>query len=222
MTPATTQMDAIPWSRLRRGIHDPQVLPIIGPGLVTVTANGRQLPVTDRLAPQFAQRRGLPVADQPTRNRAACAHLVTRGPRKAIHEELRELVERHANLPLPPGLAELAAIRDFDLFLTATFDGFLVRALQDARPGFPARRLPAFHPHKLADLPESLPKTFLYHVLGAYDTHPDFAVWEEDYLEFLGGRPRATPTCRRCAWGPCWRRKRRPRPTAASRSNGCC
>ena len=49
-------MDNIPWNRLSRDIHNRQVLPIIGPGLVTVGEEGREIPVTDWLAPQFAQR----------------------------------------------------------------------------------------------------------------------------------------------------------------------
>lgn len=47
--------------------------------------------------------------------------------------------------------------------------------------------LAAFHPRRPADLPDPLPGTFAYHVLGAWNTYPDFAVWEEDYMEFLCG-----------------------------------
>jgi hypothetical protein len=124
-----------------------------------------------------------------TLNRAACAHLVCKGKRKDIYEELRELVDQHAGLPVPPGLADLAAIRDFDLFITSTFDGFLAKALRAARPGWKPdeRGLAAFHPSRPVDLPDPLPGTFAYHVLGAWNTYPDFAVWEEDYMEFLCG-----------------------------------
>lgn len=44
MPPDTQQiLDTIPWSRLLRDIHNRQVLPIIGPGLVTVEENGAHL-----------------------------------------------------------------------------------------------------------------------------------------------------------------------------------
>ncbi len=186
---ASRPLDAIPWNRLLRDIHNRQVLPIIGPGLVTVESEGKHVPFTDWLAPEFACRLGLVPEEGVTLNRAACAHLVRKGNRKDIYEELRELVDQHAGLPVPPGLADLAAIRDFDLFITSTFDGFLAKALRAARPGWKPdeRGLAAFHPSRPADLPDPLPGTFAYHVLGAWNTYPDFAVWEEDYMEFLCG-----------------------------------
>jgi hypothetical protein len=182
-------LDALPWNRILRDIHNHQVLPIIGPGLVTVEHNGVSMPFTDWLAPDFTCRLGLVPEEGMTLNRAACAHLVNQGKRKDIYEELRELVEQHEDLPIPPGLADLAAIRDFDLFITSTFDGFLTKALRQARPGWKPdeRGLAAFHPNKPVDLPDPLPGTFAYHVLGAWNTYPDFAVWEEDYMEFLCG-----------------------------------
>lgn len=188
-TEVPASLDAIPWSRLLRDIHNKQVLPIIGPGLVTVEDNGRHIPFTDWLVPEFARKLGLVPAEGMTLNRAACAHLVQKGKRKDIYEELRELVEKHDKLPIPPGIADLAAVRDFDLFVTSTFDSFLTKALTQARPGWKAdaRGRAAFHPSRPVDLPTPLPGTFLYHVLGAWDTYPDFAVWEEDYMEFLCG-----------------------------------
>jgi len=158
-TAIPSSLDSIPWNRLLRDIHNKQVIPIIGPGLVTVEENGRHVPFTDWLAPEFAQRLGLTPEDGMTLNRAACAHLVQKGRRKDIYEELRELIEKHADLPLPPGLADLAAIRDFDLFITSTFDGFLAKALAQARPGWhpDARGRAAFHPSRPVDVPAPLP-----------------------------------------------------------------
>lgn len=187
--PPPGSLDGVPWNRILRDIHNRHVLPVIGPALVTVNDSGRQVPFNDWLAPEFARRLGLPPEEHTTLNRAACTHLVNRGKRKDIYEEIRELVEIHENLPIPPGLEDLAAIRDFDLFISSTFDGFLVRALKEARPGYrpDAGGLASFHPSRPVDLPDSLPGTFVYHVLGAYDTYPDFAVWEEDFMEFLCG-----------------------------------
>jgi hypothetical protein len=192
-------MDSVPWARLLRDIHHRQVIPIIGPGLVTISEQDREIPFNDWLAPQLAKRLGLPETEHGSLNRAACAHLVNRGKRSDIYEELRELVEQHERLPIPRGLLDLAAIRDFDLFITSTFDGFLPRALKQARPGYRAdeRGLAAFHPSRPVDLPEPLPGTFVYHVLGAYHTYPDFAVWEEDYMEFICGLLEAPKDTRR-------------------------
>ena len=109
-TATESSFDTIPWSRLLRDIHNKQVLPIIGPRLVTVEENGRHVPFTDWLVPEFARQLGLVPEEGMTLNRAACAHLVRKGKRKDIYEEIRELVEKHAGLPVPPGLADLAAV----------------------------------------------------------------------------------------------------------------
>lgn len=187
-SPEPTQ-DLIPWNRLLRAIHSREVIPIIGPGLVTVEQEGRQVPFTDWLVPHFARELGLASAPDMTLNRAACAHLVGKGKRMDIYHTLRDLIEDHATLPVPPGLADLAAIRDFDLFVTSTFDGFTSRALASARPGWKSdpRGRAVFHPSSPVDVPAPMPSTFLYHVLGAWDLRSDFAVWEEDYMEFLCG-----------------------------------
>jgi len=75
------------------------------------------------LAPKLARQLDLPAEDGMTLHRAACAHLVRKGRRKDIYEELRELVEEHAQLPIPSGLADLAAIRDFDVSATRILPG---------------------------------------------------------------------------------------------------
>ena len=182
-----------------RDIHHRQVLPVIGPGLVTIIEGGTSMSFTEWLAPKLAERLGVAVKPGDSLNKVACSHLASRGKRTMIYHELRELVEQHERLPLPPGLADLAAIRDFDLFITSTFDGFLTRALTQARPGYKpdGRGLAAFHPSRPVDLPDSLPGSFIYHVLGAYHTYPDFAVWEEDYMEFLCGLLEAPKDTRR-------------------------
>lgn len=161
---------------------------MVGPGLVTIEGDAGPILFNDWLAPRLAKRLDLPVEPGATLNQIACAHLIRRRRRSEIYEEVRELVEQHDDLPLPRGLADLAAIRDFHLFITSTFDGFLAKALEQARPGYRADRgMAAFHPSRPVDLPDPLPGTFVYHVLGAYNTYPDFAVWEEDYMEYLCG-----------------------------------
>ena len=184
--------ESIPWNQLLRSVHHRQVVPVIGPGLVTVAGREGETPFVDWLAPQLAARLGVAFPEKGTAanlNEVACAHLIRGGKRKDIYEELRELVEAAGSHSVPRGLADLAAIRDFDLFVTSTFDDFLAKALRQARPGYKTdeRGIAKFHPSKPTDLPQPLPGTFLYHVLGAYDTYPDFAVWEEDYIEFLCG-----------------------------------
>jgi hypothetical protein len=66
-------LGTIPWSRLLREINAKQVLPIIGPGLVTVERDCGHVPFTEWLAPEFARLLGLAPVEGMTLNRAACA-----------------------------------------------------------------------------------------------------------------------------------------------------
>ncbi len=190
----------IKWDHLLRAIHNGQVLPVVGPGLVTVESEGEPVPYYDWLVPEFACRLGVPQENADTLNGVACSHLIGGGSREDIYVELCELVDQSAGIPVPRGLRALAKVLDFDLFISSTFDGFLARALAAARPGWkpePSGR-GAYKPGQRADssrakarllegdLPKELPATFLYHIAGSVDAL-SFAVWEEDYVEFLCG-----------------------------------
>lgn len=201
MQAADSHLEALPWDRLLLHIRDGQVLPVVGAGLVTVPDDaGEEVPLVERLAPRLANRLKLPDTEQlKTLNQVATAHLTRGGGRMAIYDELRILVADEAKRPIPPGLADLAAIRDLNLFLSSTFDGHLVRALQQVRPGFRPQQGGelSFHPTRPVDLPDPLPPTCVYHVLGTASTYPDFGVWEEDYMEFLCGLLEAPKDTRR-------------------------
>lgn len=182
------------WRDLLRRIHNHQVIPVVGPGLVTVAdpATGEQIPLYRHLAPALARGLGL---ENPERfvswNDVARAHLLRGGKRGLVYDELRELLDQVKDAP-PPALLALASITDFDLFISSTPDGLLAQALTRQRPGFSSKRdVIRFHPQGLSegssDLPPSFAGPLLHHILGDADTYPDFAVWEEDYMEFICG-----------------------------------
>ena len=79
---SSSPLDAISWNRLLRDIHNHQIIPIIGPGLVTVEENAEHIPFTGWLVPDFARRLGITTTPGMTLNRAACVHLVNKGKRK--------------------------------------------------------------------------------------------------------------------------------------------
>jgi hypothetical protein len=196
MHEALTERD---WRDLLRLIHGRQVVPVVGPDLATVpdATTGAHVPVRRLLAPALASELGL--ADPESYhswNDVARAHLREGGDRWAIYDELRALLEKLAPEP-PAALVELAGIVDFDLFISSTPDRLLSQALARQRPGFlPERHVIRFHPSAGAagDLPKSFEGPLLLHILGDVDTYPDFAVWEEDYLEFVCGLMENTGT----------------------------
>jgi hypothetical protein len=175
------------WERLLISVQNRQVIPVVGPQLVTVEEHGVRVPLTRWLAPRLAAQLKL---ENPARfstlNEVACAYLPTRdSDRLRIYHGLRVLI-RDAHLEPPPALVELAEITDFDLFISSTFDPLLARAMAKARPRF-ARNpdVRAYDTNPAATFPDKLPESLVYHILGSLDTYPEFAVWEEDYMEYL-------------------------------------
>ncbi|MBP7950655.1 MAG: toll/interleukin-1 receptor domain-containing protein [Verrucomicrobiales bacterium] len=176
------------WRNLLREIHARQVIPVVGPELVTVEENGQSVPLVQHLAPKLARQLNLSDPDSfRSVSAAARAWLLGGGDRKEVYDELRDLVDGLEVTP-SPALLDLAAISDFHLYVCSSFDPFMVRALEQARPGFAAKSGSlAYHPTKPADLPVTPGGPMVYHIMGDYNTYPDFAVWDEDYMEFLCG-----------------------------------
>jgi hypothetical protein len=182
------------WRNLLRLIHDHQVIPVVGPCLVTVVdpATGERVPLHRHLAPALARGLGLKKPKSfVSWNDVARAHLLGGGKRESVYYELRELLDQIPADP-PPALLALASITDFDLFISSTPDGLLAQALPRQRPEFsPERDIIRFHPGGVpegsSDLPSKFTGPLLHHILGNTKTYPDFAVWEEDYMEFICG-----------------------------------
>jgi len=172
------------WDDLVVYIQNRQVIPVVGPELVTIECDGTRMPLTRWLAPQLSGQLKLPGTFS-SLNEVAGAFLLAGGDRRKIYNGLRLLL-RDARLEPPPALVQLAQITDFDLFISSTFDPLLALAMEQARPGFArSRDVLAYDTKPAASFPDPLPASLVYHILGKLDTFPDFAVWEEDYMEYL-------------------------------------
>ncbi|MEK7359065.1 MAG: hypothetical protein AAB422_01695 [Planctomycetota bacterium] len=186
----TCFLDKAGWDTLLRDIHKGQVLPVIGPELVTITLpDGRQVPLYQHLANELAKQLdvSLPLDSTPTLDTVACAWLLSGKESMDICNELRSLLES-LRFPPPQALLDLASINDFGLYISSTFDSFLSQALVQKRPGFlPGDKncIGSFNPSESHDLQEPRSKPFLYHILGSHNTYSEFAVWEEDYIEYV-------------------------------------
>lgn len=155
---------------------------------MTLDDNGTQVPLVDAIVPDFACEHGVEHRPGMTLNEVACKFLERegQGKRMAIYNTVTRLIDERANAPVPQALLDLAAITDFDVFVTTTFDSLLSRALEQSRPGWTVSKGRAvLHPTSIVDVPQPLPGTFLYHILGATDQHASFAIWEEDFMEYL-------------------------------------
>jgi hypothetical protein len=180
------------WGDLLRDIHNRQVIPIVGPELVTVpnAASGQPETLQESLAPGFAGALGVALPSGNSHgalNAIASAYLLGGGMPKRIYTEVATLLDRLA-FPPPCVLLDLAGITDFDLFIAGTIDSLLALALEQKRPGFRrADHVRAYDYKRPIDVPDDLGPGFVYHLLGNRQTFPNFAVWEEDFLEFICG-----------------------------------
>ena len=89
--------------------------------------------------------------------------------------------------PIAPALLQLAEITTFRLFVTTTFDSMLERALNQVR-GAGTTQVLSYSLTKVQDLKgplENSDRTTLYHLFGKLAAIPDFALTQEDLLEFI-------------------------------------
>lgn len=179
------------WGKLIRDIHHGQVVPLVGPELITVPdPDGEPVPLRRHLAPLLAASDLIRSNGDPpeTVGEVVSAHLLDGGRRADVYDEIRELLDGLREEPPSDTLRRLARITGFDFWIAGTFDHQLSKALEVERVDYEEKRdLLRYHPTAPVDVPEPLGKTRLYHILGDFDTYPDFAVWEEDYMEFVCG-----------------------------------
>jgi hypothetical protein len=121
------------WEELLLFIEDGKVIPVVGERAVTIAPNNELL--YDWLALRLAEELKLPLMAfpaMPSLNQVVTAWLLRGGSPKKIYLTLYQILQRK-DVPEPGStLRDLAGIRDFNLFLTTTFDHLLERALHNA------------------------------------------------------------------------------------------
>jgi hypothetical protein len=179
-----------PWDELLDLIiADQRTVPIIGPELSTLPAQGGAT-FEEFAALQLAERHGLQLGKVTTLTQLAPALLGPNGNRAQLSGELNQLhaetLKSLTPVTMPEPLRLLADIRDFPLFLTTTPDSFLATAIRAARDRDPGPLIRTLGGN--VDLPRNWaqgPRPTLFHLFGRINPVPDFALTEEDVLEFL-------------------------------------
>ena len=186
---ATLDEDA--WDDLISFIEDRRVIPIIGPDLLEVETETGPRRLYDWLAEKLAAKLGVDtrLLPQPyTLNDVVCWYQSMRGRREEAYVRLRALL-REATFAPPRALQKLAAITDFDLFVTTTFDSMLEEALNAERfGGASTTETIVYAPNRVTDLPcerEALQRPVVYHLFGRLSASPTYVISDEDTLEFI-------------------------------------
>ena len=186
-----TALDEDAWEDLLSFIEERRVIPIVGPELLMVpTERGPRL-LYDWAAEKLAARLSVPTADLPrpyTLNDVVCLFLAARGRREEAYVRLRGIV-KDASFEPPPALRHLAAISDFDLFVSTTADSLLEAAINLERfAGASSADVLSYSPNRVVDLPaerERLQRPVVYHLFGKLSSSPTYVISDEDLLEFI-------------------------------------
>jgi hypothetical protein len=186
-----TTLDDDAWDDLLSFIEERRVIPIVGPELLQITTDRGPRLLYDWLAEKLAARLGVDAAALPdpyTLNDVVCWYLAARGRREEAYVRLRGIL-KDAPLEAPAALRRLAAITDFDLYVTTTFDPLLEQALNLERFGGAASTdVLAYAPNRVTDLPnerDRLERPVVYHLFGRLSASPTYVISDEDLLEFI-------------------------------------
>jgi hypothetical protein len=188
---STTTLDEDAWEDLLSYIEERQVIPIVGPELLQVATDGGPRLLLDWAAEKLAARLNVSRTDLPDRytlNDVVCLFLAGRGRREEAYVRLRSIL-RDAPFDPPPALRHLAAITDFDLFVTTTFDSLLESAINLERfGGSPSTEVLSYAPNRVTDLPAErgrLTRPVVYHLFGKLSASPTYVISDEDLLEYI-------------------------------------
>jgi hypothetical protein len=187
----TSALDDDAWDDLLSFIEERRVIPIVGPELLQVSTDRGPRLLYDWLAEKLAGRLNVDVAQLPqpyTLNDVVCWFLGARGRREEAYVRLRSVLKDAAFEP-PQALRRLAAIPEFDLFVSTTFDPLLETAINLTRfNGSLFTEVLSYSPNRVVDLPserDRLQRPVVYHLFGRLSASPSYVISDEDLLEFI-------------------------------------
>ena len=186
-----TTLDDDAWEDLLSFIEDRRVIPIVGPELLLVSTERGPRLLLDWVAERLASRLNVHTTELPphyTLNDVVCWFLAARGRREEAYVRLRSII-KDANFEPPQTLRRLAAITDFDLFVSTTCDSLLESAINLERfAGASSTDVLSYSPNRVVDLPterERLQRPLVYHLFGKLSASPTYVISDEDLLEFI-------------------------------------
>lgn len=191
-------------------IEEGRVIPVVGPDVVTVTHDGRSVPLVQAVAEEVLRHYGkkgiaagqppagadeVPLRPAHALNDAVCAVYDDRrrDPYSTVQRAFNDVVRANHAAALQP-LLELASIDAFSLFVSVTVDDLLARAIDQVRHGGAAKTRQILHVPNLptdefrdiseADLASSQFTAVLY-LFGRARNAQLYAIHDEDTLEYI-------------------------------------
>lgn len=201
--PALQPLDPEPWGEIEwndlvMNISQYNVVPVVGPELLTIQVGDQEVPLYQHVAQKLAESYGL----QPPTSPATALHEVACQYKRKHRATPANLLSKLCGImtvlnPKPsPVLRKLAKIRGFNIFISTTPDRILETAISEARfRGVDRIASPQHSLLQTEDLPHSeeelkdlsnLSPPVVYHPFGRLSSLPNSCVLtEEDLLEFF-------------------------------------
>jgi hypothetical protein len=183
------------WEDLLQFVAERSVIPVVGQELLTVPIDGERRSLDCYLAQKLAARLRVPSTELPagfTINQVACRFLQQPGNRREdLYRRMNSILGELAQQPPPTPvvLKKLAEISHFQFFITTSIDFLLEKAINDVRfSGQPDTDVYTYSLNDCRDIPYELKrfsKPAVFHLLGRYSAQPNYALTEEDTLEFM-------------------------------------
>lgn len=182
---------SIAWELLIDLIDEGRVVPVVGQDLAHITVGGRTVAAYDALAERLAQRLGIDIEPSAANamNCVVMRYLEKGGDSNELYYHVKKVADELERVEVPPALIQLAQIRPLRLFVTTTFDSLLQRAVNAVRyGGDDVARVRSVERSRSQDISEQLVGervAIIFHLFGRAVASPDFAVTEEDTLEWM-------------------------------------
>ena len=180
------------WEQVLLIVDEGHVIPVIGPDLLQVSQGDSQALLYPLLAERLAQYLELTDGESPAEqslNTVACRYLAQGNAPQDIYSALKAVMPGDDELPIPEPLIKLAEIRSLKTFVSITFDSLMERAINHVRFGGQRKtRVLAYAPNRTEDLAPGIAtadRPVVFHLFGKLSAVPDYAITEEDTLEFI-------------------------------------
>ncbi len=190
-------MTSFQWDHLLDLIEEEKIVPFVGQDLLKVRLKheigaDREVFLYSYLAEALAEKLGLKLEARPqSLHEVACAYL-SNGSRdlEEIYHSLRAVMPPPDKIDIPQPLLQLAGINKFKFFVTTTFDSLLEQAINQVRFNGEARTkvltyAPNASTHPRPAESRQLREATVFHLFGKLSAAVDYAVTEEDILEFV-------------------------------------
>jgi hypothetical protein len=182
------------WEDLLSHIRQRVLVPFVGPDLTVVNVGNAEQTFTSLIGQRLAEKYHLTMPPgATTMGEAVAAFLHERG-QDEVERLYRVINDIIVQLDPAPGdaLRDLAAIDDLRLLISTTPDRLLAKAVNEVRfQGRPATRELSFSPNQSTSeqsrnaQPAALSDTVVLNLFGQAASTPQYAIHEEDRLEWL-------------------------------------